>query len=275
MPEAPDLEVIKDLLNQRVRDLVVEQARVLKPLGLRTMTPTDFTQDVVGRSFMDFSRRGKFLIMELSAERMLLVNPMLTGAIQLCAPSTRLVKKTSFVLSLSDGNELRYLDETQMGMAYYIASSQLGEVPRLGEQGPDVLDQYPDFPAFKQGLRSFQGEIKGVLTRGQFLAGIGNAYADEVLFEAGIFPYKKRAALSDEELGRLHQAIPRVLHHAIAVLRERIGENIHLKVRDFLAVHGKGGSPCPRCGGNITTIGANKRLTNYCRHCQPGMLLRN
>ena len=89
MPEAPDLEVIKDLLNQRVRDLVVEQARVLKPLELRTMTPADFTQDVVGRSFMDFSRRGKFLIMELSAERMLLVNPMLTGAIQLCAPSTR------------------------------------------------------------------------------------------------------------------------------------------------------------------------------------------
>jgi formamidopyrimidine-DNA glycosylase len=275
MPEAPDLEVIKDLLNQRVRGLVIEQARVLKPLELRTMTPTDFTQDVVGRSFMDFSRRGKFLIMELSAERMLLVNPMLTGAIQLCAPSTRLVKKTSFVLSLSDGKELRYLDETQMGMAYYIASSQLGAVPRLDEQGPDVLDQYPDFPGFKQGLRGFQGEIKGVLTRGQFLAGIGNAYADEVLFEAGIFPYKKRAALSDEELGRLHQAIPRVLHHAIAVLRERMGEDIHLKVRDFLAVHGKGGSPCPRCDGNITTIGANKRLTNYCRHCQPGMLLRN
>ena len=200
MPEAPDLEVIKDLLYQRVRDLVVEQARVLKPLELRAMTPTDFTQDVVGRSFMDFSRRGKFLIMKLSAERMLLVNPMLTGAIQLCAPSTRLVKKTSFVLSLSDGNELRYLDETQMGMAYYIASSQLGEVPRLGEQGPDVLDQYPDFPGFKQGLRRFQGEIKGVLTRGQFLAGIGNAYADEVLFEASIFPYEKRAALSDEEL---------------------------------------------------------------------------
>ncbi len=275
MPEAPDLEVIKDFLNQRARGLVVEQARVLKPLELRVLTPTDFTQDIVGRSFIGFSRRGKFLLMEFSAERMLVVNPMLTGAIQLCPPSVRLVKKTSFLLSLSDGCELRYLDETQMGMAYYITSSQLGQVPRMNEQGPDVLDQYPAFSEFKQGLRRFQGEIKGVLTRGQFLAGIGNAYADEVLFEAGIFPFKKRKALSDEDLSRLHRAIPTVLHHAIAVLRERIGENIHLKVRDFLAVHGKGGSLCPRCGGNITTIGANKRLTNYCRHCQPGMLLRN
>ena len=68
MPEVPDLEVIKDLLNQLVRDLVVEQAQVLRPLELRAMTPTDFTRDVVGRPFMDFSRRGKFLIMELSVE---------------------------------------------------------------------------------------------------------------------------------------------------------------------------------------------------------------
>ena len=68
MPEVPDLEVIKDLLNQRVRDLGVEQAQVLRPLELRAMTPTDFTRDVVGRPFMDFSRRGKFLIMELSVE---------------------------------------------------------------------------------------------------------------------------------------------------------------------------------------------------------------
>ena len=213
--------------------------------------------------------------MTLSGDRMLVVNPMLTGALRLCKPSERLAKRTAFLLSLSDGSELRYMDETQMGMAYYIHASQLGEIPRLGEQGPDVLDEYPSIEEFKGGLRRFNGEIKGILTRGRFLAGIGNAYADEALFEAGVFPYKKRKALSEDDLSRLHEAIPRVLHSAIGVLRERMGEDIHLKVRDFLQVHGKGNSPCPRCGGNITTIGANQRLTNYCRHCQPGMLLRN
>ena len=126
MPEAPDLEVIKDFLNQRARGLVVERARVLKPLELRVLSPNDFAQDIVGSSFIGFSRRGKFLLMELSAARMLVVNPMLTGAIQLCRPSVRMAKKTSFLLSLSNGQELRYLDETQMGMAYYITSSQLG-----------------------------------------------------------------------------------------------------------------------------------------------------
>ena len=275
MPEAPDLEVVKEVLARRVKGLAVEQARVLRPLELRVLTSTDFSGDVAGRSFLDFSRRGKFLLMALSGERMLVVNPMLTGALRLCRPSERLAKRTSFLLSLSDGSEIRYLDETQMGMAYYIHTSQLEEIPRLGEQGPDVLDEYPSLEDFRSGLRRFQGEIKGILTRGRFLAGIGNAYADEALFEAGVFPFKKRKALSEDDLGRLHDSIPRVLHSAINVLRERMNEDIHVKVRDFLQVHGKGGSPCPRCGSNITTIGANQRLTNYCRQCQPGMLLRN
>ena len=275
MPEAPDLEVVKDVLNQRIRSLVVDDAQVLRPLELRVLTPADFVQDVIGRSLLQFSRRGKFLLADLSEERALVINPMLTGAVQICSPSTRLAKKTSFLLSLSDGTQLRYLDETQMGMAYYVEASRLAEVPRLSEQGPDVLDQYPALPEFERRLRRFQGEIKGVLTRGQFLAGIGNAYADEVLFEAEIFPFKKRPALSEQEVASLHQAIPKTLRRAMSVLRERVGQDTHVKVRDFLSVHGKRGGLCPRCGGNITTIGANQRLTNYCRRCQPGLLLRN
>ena len=275
MPEAPDLEVVKDVLNQRIRGLVVDDAQVLRPLELRVLTPADFVQDVIGRSLLQFSRRGKFLLADLSEERALVINPMLTGAVQICSPSTRLAKKTSFLLSLSDGTQLRYLDETQMGMAYYVEASRLGEVPRLSEQGPDVLDEYPALPEFERRLRRFQGEIKGVLTRGQFLAGIGNAYADEVLFEAEIFPFKKRPALSEQEVARLHQAIPKTLRRAMSVLRERMGQDTHAKVRDFLSVHGKRGGLCPRCGGNITTIGANQRLTNYCRRCQPGLLLKN
>ena len=275
MPEAPDLEVVKDVLNQRIRGLVVGDAQVLRPLELRVLTPADFVQDVIGRSLLQFSRRGKFLLADLSEERALVINPMLTGAVQICSPSTRLAKKTSFLLSLSDGTQLRYLDETQMGMAYYVEASRLEEVPRLSEQGPDVLDEYPALPEFERRLRRFQGEIKGVLTRGQFLAGIGNAYADEVLFEAEIFPFKKRPALSEQEVASLHQAIPKTLRRAMSVLRERVGQDTHVKVRDFLSVHGKRGGLCPRCGGNITTIGANQRLTNYCRRCQPGLLLRN
>lgn len=275
MPEAPDLEVIKDVLNRRVRGQTVTDARVLKPLELRVLAADDFVSDVAGRSILGFTRRGKFLIADLSGDRALVINPMLTGAVQICPPSTRIAKRTSFLLDLADGSQLRYLDETQMGMAYYVHKSRMEDVPRLAEQGPDVLDDYPDLSEFRERLRRFQGEIKGVLARGKFLAGIGNAYADETLFAAGIFPFKKRSALSDSETARLHEALPAVLNHSIATLRERMGDETHVKVRDFLAVHGKSGGACPCCGGPITGIGANRRLTNFCRRCQPGLLLRN
>ena len=107
---------------------------------------------------------------------------------------------------------------------------------------------------FKTGLKKFRGEVKGVLTRGSFISGIGNAYSDEILFAAGISPFRKVGTLKEEELERLHRQCRAVVEDAIDVLRERMGDNIHVKIRDFLKVHGKGGEPCPACGGNISQL---------------------
>ena len=87
--------------------------------------------------------------------------------------------------------------------------------------------------------------------------------------------HRKRSSLSDEELRRLYDCARQVTEEAVAVLRERMGEELHHKVRDFLQVHNKGGQPCPRCGSGISQLTANQRITSYCRHCQPGSLLRN
>ena len=173
-----------------------------------------------------------------------------------------------------DGRELRYLDDKQMGKVYYVKEEQLAQVPVLSEQGPDVLSgiSYEDFG---QRLKKFHGEIKGVLTRGAFISGIGNAYSDEILFAAGLSPFRKTRSLSQTELRRLYESCPRVAREAIDVLRERMGEKTHVKIRDFLKVHNKGGQPCPACGGNITQLTANQRITSYCRRCQPGMLIKN
>ena len=157
-----------------------------------------------------------------------------------------------------------------MGMVYYVGSEQVGEIPRLHEQGPDVLDDFT-FHEFKQRLKRFHGEIKGVLTRGRVISGIGNAWSDEILFAARIYPFKRRKALSDDELRRLYDLSRKVVEDAVPVVRERMGDSIHLKVRDFLQVHNKGGQPCPRCGNTISRITANRRITAYCRRCQPGM----
>ena len=273
MPEAPELEVVKDFLDENIIGVRIEAAKVLKPSVLRSLSG-DITQDLPGRTFESVERRGKFILLGISGGRLLSINPMLTGALQYCAPKRRVYKSTCLTLALSNGSELRYIDDKQMGMVYYVAEEQMGEIPRLHEQGPDVLDDYT-FEDFKQRLKGFHGEIKGVLTRGRVISGIGNAWSDEILFAAQIYPFRRRKALSEVELRRLYDQSRLVVSDAIPRVRERIGNDIHLKVRDFLQVHNKGGEPCPRCGNAISHITANKRITSYCRRCQPGMLLKN
>ena len=199
---------------------------------------------------------------------------MLTGAFQYCEAKQRVQKKTCVVFGLSGDRELRYLDDRQMGKVYYLNVDQMPQVPGLPQQGPDVLDGI-SFDEFQLRLRRFHGEIKGVLTRGAFISGIGNAYSDEILFAAGLSPFRKSWSLKLEELRRLYECSPSVVQEAISVLRQRMGDDIHVKIRDFLKVHNKGGQPCPSCGGNISQLTANQRITSYCRRCQPGMLIKN
>ncbi len=273
MPEAPELQVAVEFLGARLPSQAITAAQVLKPSVVRSLAEP-LPDDAVGREFVAIARRGKFLLLSLTGGYTLVINPKLTGGIQLVAGKQRVLKKTCVRFGLSDGNDLRYVDDRQMGQFYYVPDDLVETVPGLAEQGPDVLDDF-SFDDFKAGLKGFSGEIKGVLTRGRVIAGIGNAYADEILFRAGVYPFKKRRALSDDELRRIHQCSREVVLDAVEQVRQRIGNRIDHKLRDFLAVHNKGGQPCPQCGNAITELRANQRITSYCRSCQPGMLLKN
>jgi len=194
---------------------------------------------------------------------------MLSGRLYFCPSTERRLAKTFVIWHLQDGIDLRYVDQKQMGKIYL--TSDLSSVPGFAMQGPEALEV--TFETFKERLRRHRGEIKGVLINQAFAAGIGNAYADEILFRAGVYPFKRRPRLTREEIGRLYEAMRAVLEESIAAIRERMGDQIHLKFRDFLAVHGKGGSPCPRCGTPISEVRARGRLTNFCRSCQPGIMI--
>ena len=273
MPEAPELEVVKGFLTDRAVGANVESARVIKPSVLRSMAG-DFEDDIPGRGIEDVRRTGKFLTLALSGDRLLVVNPMLTGGFQWSDPSDRVFKRTCFALTLSNGRELRYIDDRQMGRVYYVTPDQLGEIPQYGDMGPDVLDEPLSLGEFKERLRPFRGEIKGIITRGSVISGIGNAYVDEILWDAEIYPFRKKRDLSDDDLQRILDSSARVIREAVGQVREAMGEDIHRKRRDFLKVHNRGGEPCPRCGTTISQITANQRITSYCRACQPGLLLR-
>jgi formamidopyrimidine-DNA glycosylase len=271
MPELPDLEVIKEYLEGVLPGQRVQTVQLLRPIVMRNLTSEDVVSSVVGKKFVAVRRRGKFLIFDLERGEKLVVNPMLAGRLQYCPRNERRKAKTFLVLHLSGGLDLRYVDDKTMGKIYLTRDPEL--IPGFSAQGPDALDPQLTLEAFQERLRRRRGEMKGVLTNQTFVAGIGNAYADEILFHAGLYPFRKRPSLTREEIKQLYHAIRSVLSEAIINLRDRMRGEIHIKVRDFLQVHGKGGSPCPCCGTVISETRARGRLTNFCRYCQPRRMI--
>ncbi len=272
MPELPDLEIIKEFLQQRLIGLVIEGAEVRRPLIVRALVGQDFEARLRGQEITGVTRRGKNLLFHLSRGDYCVVNPMLAGRLHYNTRGGRPLRGLAVVLHLSNGMDLGYTDPVKMGKVYL--TNDLALVPRFSSQGPEALDPQLTLAGFRERLRPRRGEIKGVLTNQEAVAGIGNAYADEILFRARIYPFRKVTRLTEAEIARLYEAMRSVLSEAIATLRERVGEDIHLEVRDFLAVHGKGGQPCPRCGATISEIKAHQQITSFCRACQPGTLIQ-
>lgn len=287
MPELPELEIVRDVLQRRLvgrRIMDVSLSPKGGPIVVRDLTGQGFREGLTGRTVESIQRRGKFLLLGLGTQigpkpagsrgkppLTLAVNPKLTGRLQLSSPAGKKAGPVHVTLHFkAPTEELRYVDQKRMGQLYLTA--ELASIPTFAEMGPDALEASPE--TFRTRLRRFRGEIKGVLSREQFLAGIGNAYADEILWQARLNPYRKVSTLSPEEIDRLYAAMNVTLRESIEKVEAAMGENIHLKPRYFFAVHMRGGKLCPRCGGKVSEITAQGRITNFCRSCQPGGLIR-
>lgn len=272
MPELPDLQVIGEFLAPRLEGVSIVAAEVRRPLVVRTLVAGDFARELVGQRFKAVARRGKFLLLGLDNGATLVINPMLAGRIRYGAPLPRDRTRDAVVISLGDGHELRYNDPADMGKVYL--TTDLDQVPTFAELGPDATDLLLTEEVFRQRLRRHTGEIKGILTNQEFVAGIGNAYADEICWRAQLYPFRRRASLDDAEVSRLYMAMRAELFQAIDTLRGRMGDAIDREIRDFLAVHGRAGQPCPRCGSPISEVTRERRATHFCRTCQPGLLVQ-
>jgi formamidopyrimidine-DNA glycosylase len=278
MPELPELEVVREVLARRLAGRRIEQVTVAPkggPILIRDLTGQGFATLLTGSLIESVTRRGKFLLFTLrpahAPSQTLAINPKLSGRFQLCPPGAKKAGPVHVTFLFCDPDqELRYVDRKKMGQLYL--ARDLATVPDFSEMGPEALEV--SLEDFRRRLTSFRGEIKGILVRSTFIAGIGNAYADEILWQARIHPYRKRTSLRPEESERLYQAMQATLREAIAKVRQEMGEDIHTEPRTFLAVHLRTGQPCPRCGESITSITANQRLTSFCRTCQPGGLIR-
>jgi formamidopyrimidine-DNA glycosylase len=269
MPEVPDLEAIRGFLNERIVGESLLKAEVFIPVVLR-IPRDDFIRLVTGDTLAEIQRLGKFLLFPFASGRVMVINPMLTGRFAYVDPATKRRARTCAIFNLSTGLDLRYGDDRLMGRIYLVLAEEVNTIPQFAEMGPDVLSPELTADVFADRLRRYNGMIKSILVNHRFVAGIGNAYSDEILWEAGIHPYRKRTQITPEEVQKLYAATRSVFDWAIPIVAEKMSESlVYSEWRDHLRVHRRGGNPCPRCGSRISEITAGQRITSFCRTCQP------
>lgn len=271
MPELPEVETIRRSLAPKLIGGKIKQAKVLLASMVQQPTVEELVAKVVGKTIIAVERRGKYFLLRLSDGLSLAIHLRMTGQLLVQDISEPSAKATYFMLALEDGHELRFSDLRKFGKVMLfktdkppLSLSKLGPEPLAADYTPVQLEQ---------ALSKRQVAIKKALLNQELVAGIGNIYADEALFVAGIHPNRPACQLTSAELNGLYQAIRQVLsesieHRGTTKRDYRDGEGNMGDHQNYLRVYGRAGLPCPKCQRPIVKITLGGRGTHFCSKCQ-------
>ena len=273
MPELPEVEVVRRGLAREVSGLEVTSVAVTGARTVRRQLPEDLSHRLRSARLGEAGRIGKFLLVPLDdGADTLVIHLRMSGQLLLTAPEWPRAKHTHAVLGLSDGRELRFVDPRTFGELFVAPSP----VAALAHLGPDPLSAAWSAAVLGRGLAGRTGRLKLLLMDQRFVAGIGNIYSDEALFEARLRFDRPSGSLSVDEVGRLHKAVRKTLRDAVqhrgSSLRDAQYVDLFGAPGDYQErhrVYGREGEPCRRCGGTVRRISLGGRSTFLCEMCQP------
>ena len=268
MPELPELDVLAENLAARLGGARVASVRVVSVAALKTFDPP--IDALAGRAVTGAGRRAKYLWLELGG-LFLVLHLSLGGRLVLGAkPASR--KITALTVEFDDGRVLSLTEGgTQRRAAVWLVDD-VEKVPGLAGLGPEPLD--PGFTVERLAAILAEGghTLKRMLTDQQAMAGVGNAWSDDVLHRARLSPFARPERLDPDEVQRLHQALVGVLTEARGSLAEQVGGEVEIPraAERRFAVHGRAGAACYVCGDTIRSVWMGERETSYCPTCQTG-----
>jgi formamidopyrimidine-DNA glycosylase len=269
MPELPDVTVYLEALETRIAGRVLQRALIAGPSLLRTADPP--VQAVEGRRVIALRRIGKRIAIGLESEFWLVLHLMIAGRLHWSEkPKKPDGRRTLAAFEFDSGCLTLTEAGTRKRAALHIVCGEEG-LASLDAGGIDIMTASRD--AFGQALQCENHTLKRALTDPRLFSGIGNAYSDEILHRARLSPVALTSRLSSEGIARLHHATKQTMEEWIIRLRKEAGGEFPEKVtafRDGMAVHGRYGQPCPRCGEKIQRIRHADNETNYCARCQTG-----
>lgn len=269
MPELPDVEAIKQSIAPQILGHRFSGVTLHWPRAVCCPSPEEFCSRLVGQTIEELARRGKYLILRLSGGEVLIIHLRMSGSLDVKTKFGAPDRFARTVFHFEGGTQLTFSDQRKLGMMWLVPD----ENTVVGKLGPEPLDAGFTLEVLAQRLKRHNGPIKPLLYDQSFVAGIGNIYADEILFEAGIHPLSKANELSEQEVARLHRAIRQVLPRATRRLGLSLNEYRvpfgELEANQWLLRLPRfAGEPCPLCATPIERIPIRKRGTYFCPNCQ-------
>jgi formamidopyrimidine-DNA glycosylase len=271
MPELPEVETIKNELMPHVRGRKITDVTLYWEGIVKKPSREEFRSRLIGQKITGLNRRGKYLIFSLSKGGALIIHLKMTGSLLLNHASAEPDKFIRAVLHLDNACQLRFRDPRKFGAMWLVADAS----SVTGNLGPEPLEWNFTARMLAERLAKRKAPIKPLLLDQNFIAGIGNMYADEALYDARIHPLRPASSLSREEIKRLHKAIKEVLRAAIVSKGASVenyfrpGGELGTAHFQFRVAHGLGGKFCRRCGTPIERTTVRNRGTYFCPKCQP------
>lgn len=272
MPELPEVENVRNGLKQLITGKRITSVRVLWANIIKDPSVSEFTRRVEGQTIEDIRRRGKFLIFVLTKD-VLISHLRMEGKYRLGGPEVPLTKHTHVVFELDSKEELRYLDVRKFGKMSLVEKEKLDSHPSIKDLGPEPTDETLETAHLVKALKKTERPVKACLLDQKIVVGIGNIYADEILYDAYVHPERKGKDLNSKEIKRLRDSIISIMNKAV----EKGGTTIRTyanafgaqgSYQDYLSVYGKTGEACPRCQHTIEKIKVAQRGTHFCPQCQ-------
>jgi formamidopyrimidine-DNA glycosylase len=264
VPELPDVEIYKRYLDEHALGETVSRVRVQDPRILDRLSPDAFRRRLEGRRLKGSRRHGKHLLVELDRGGWLTLHFGMTGDLVAFENEADDPPYDRVRFDFASGRRLAYVNRRMLGRVG--CAEDADAFIEEHELGPDALAL--DLRAFKAALGGRRRDVKSALMDQATIAGIGNIYADEILYQARLHPRTPLADLGDEEVKRLHREMGRVL--AMSIERGAGSERFTERLPEgWLLPHREKGARCPRCGGSIETLKAGGRTTYFCPRCQP------
>ncbi len=269
MPELPDIVVYIEALEKRILGHMLEEVRVASPFLLRTADPP--LRSVNGKTIRELRRIGKRIAIGLENDLWLVLHLMIAGRLHWRARGVKVSRPRGLAaFDFPNGSLLLTEAGSKKRASLHLVVGEAG-LRALDPGGLEVLDA--DLASFTAALTSSNHTLKRALTDPRTFSGIGNAYSDEILFEAGLSPVALTQRLTTEQIRRLFETIRATLIRWVEALRAEASGGFPEKVtafREDMAVHGRYKQPCVRCGAKVQRIRCASNETNYCAHCQTG-----